>query len=311
MTEKRRGSKGHIAVLMGGTSSEREISLRTGKAVARALKEKGYTTRAIDADKNLCERVKRAGADAVFIALHGCPGEDGTVQGLLELMAIPYTGSGLLSSALCMDKALSKRVLESRGIPTPRFAVVKSTGKELGPVRLAPKMSLPYVVKPSGEGSTIGVTIVEKKAGLKAAIEEAATYSDTVLIESFVKGREVTVSILNGAPLPIVEIIPHEGFYDFKAKYTAGSVDFIVPARLGARLTAKAQETALAAYGALGCRGAARVDIIIDRDGVPYVLEINTIPGMTETSLLPMAANAAGIDYSTLVEEVIKEARLG
>lgn len=298
---------GRIGVLMGGSSSEREISLKSGRAVLMALTDSGFDATGLDADRNLPANLVSEGIERAFIALHGPLGEDGAVQGLLEIMGIPYTGSGVLSSALCMDKEVSKALMRSCGVRTPEYTVLSAPDEK---VSIPASMRLPYVVKPACEGSTIGIRVVEKRGELKGAVEEAFKYSDKVLIESFVEGREITVSVLDGAALPVVEIKPKDGFYDYDSKYTPGKVDFEAPAGIGATLTKKAEAIAVKIYKRFGCRGAARVDIIIDKNGVMEVLEINTVPGMTETSLLPMAARAAGLDYKKLVTVMIEGAAL-
>ena len=297
-----------IGVLMGGSSSEREVSLRSGRAALKAFTELGLDATGIDADTKLPENLVSAGVERAFIALHGPLGEDGAVQGLLEVMGIPYTGSGVLSSALCMDKEVSKAVMRSCGIRTPDYTVLSSPGEKIS---IPASMRLPYVVKPASEGSTIGIRLVSKKKELEGALKEAFKYSDKVLIESFIEGREITVSVLNGVTLPVVEIKVREGlFYDYDSKYTPGRVDFETPASIGDTLTKKAEVAALKAYKRLGCRGAARVDMIIAKSGAVEVLEINTVPGMTETSLLPMAARASGLDYNKLVKVMIEGAAL-
>lgn len=291
-----------IGVLLGGASEEREISLKTGTAVLNALLRKGYDAVAIDAMRELPARLSSEKIEVAFIALHGRYGEDGSVQGLLEVMGIPYTGSGVLASALAMDKVAAKKVFKFHGVSTPSFAVC---GDE--PVRIKP----PLIVKPSTQGSAIGVTIVRKCGGLKGAVAEACRHGKEALVEKFIEGRELTVSILDGRVLPTIEIRPREGFYDYKAKYTKGMTDFVVPAKLKKPVARRIEKEALGAYRALGCSGAARVDVMLSRRGVPYVLEVNTVPGLTELSLFPRAAAAAGMDYPALVEAMLRSAGLG
>lgn len=298
--------KRRIGVLMGGTSTEREISLKTGRSVHRALVAGGFKgTELIDVNKGVAKKLKDKRIEVAFIALHGSPGEDGTIQGLLEVMGIAYTGSGVLASALCMDKIATKEILHYHGILTPPFRV-------LNPGSSSPAgLKLPYVVKPPAEGSTMGVTVVRKKSEFKKALKAARRFSPVSLVESFIEGREVTVSVLDSSSaLPVVEIRTSEGIYDYKAKYTAGNAEFIVPAKLKKNELKRVRTAALASYEALRCRGAARVDMIIDARGVPYVIEVNTVPGMTEMSLLPMAANSAGISYGALVEKILLGATL-
>ncbi len=294
-----------IGVLMGGTSEERDISLKTGGAVLRALVQRGYDAVAVDAKEGLPTRLVSEGIDAAFIALHGRHGEDGCVQGMLEVMGIPYTGSGVQSSSLCMDKITAKKIMLFHGIRTPEFEMAGAGGVK--------KLKPPVVVKPASQGSAIGVTIVGKTSGIKDAIAEAGRHcpgSHAVLVERFIEGRELTVSILNGRVLPVVEIKPKDGFYDFAHKYTKGLTDFIVPAQLGKAALKKIEKEALAAYNALRCSGAARVDVMLDDKGAAYVLEVNTVPGLTEMSLFPRAAEAAGMDYPSLVEAMLESAGL-
>lgn len=292
--------KKKIGVLMGGSSAEREISLKTGGAVLKALIEKGYRATPIDAGKDLALRLAHEGIEVAFVALHGRYGEDGCVQGLLEVMGVPYTGSGVLASSIGMDKIATKKLLEFHGVSTPSFRVYDNGAKGV---------KFPAIVKPAGQGSAIGVSIVRKKSGFNAAIKEAGRFGGSILIEEFIKGRELTVAILDGAPLPVIEIRPKEGFYDYRAKYTKGLTEFVVPAPLKKGVERRVVKEALLAYGALGCKGAARVDVIL-RDDAPYVLEVNTVPGMTELSLFPRAAACAGINYAELVERMLLGAGL-
>ncbi|MBI5233249.1 MAG: D-alanine--D-alanine ligase [Deltaproteobacteria bacterium] len=288
---------------MGGQSSEREVSLSTGIAVLNALKTLGYDARAIDVDSNLASGLADGGFDTAFIALHGRMGEDGCVQGLLELMRIPYTGSGVLASALAMNKAVAKRLFISEGIPTPEYVFIEGDNRPKG-------LGFPLVVKPVSEGSTVGVTVVRRQGELECALKEAKRYTGTALVERFIQGRELAVPILDRRVLPVVEITPKEGIYDYRAKYTKGFVSFTAPAVIGRVLTWKVKKTALKAYRALNCRGAARVDMILSKDNIPYVLEVNTIPGLTETSLLPLSASVAGMSYEALVERMLLGAGL-
>lgn len=291
-----------IGVLMGGMSEEREISLKTGDGILKALCAKGYKAEAVDAGRGLPGLLVKKKIDVAFLALHGRYGEDGCVQGLLEVMGIPYTGSGVRASALAMDKASAKKILSFTGVSTPASCVYED-GKKI-------KIGLPLVVKPASQGSAIGVGIVMKKTGLGPALKEAGRFGGAVLIEKFIDGRELTVSILDGKVLPIIEIRPKEGFYDYAAKYTRGMTEFTVPAKLKKNCEKRVAKEALDAYNALGCSGAARVDVIMDKKEVPFVLEVNTIPGMTELSLFPRAAQACGYDYQGLVEEMLLGAGL-
>lgn len=297
--------KKKIGVLLGGLSEEREISLKTGTAVVDALRSKGYKAVAIDAGRDVAARLARQGIEAVFIALHGRYGEDGCMQGLLEVMGIPYTGSGVQSSSVCMDKIAAKKVMLFHGVSTPKFCVIRGTGPGL------PKLpKLPLVVKPASQGSAIGVSIVRSKAAVLQAVQTAQRFGAQALAEEFIEGRELTVSILNGRVLPIIEILPKDGFYDYKAKYTKGATVFVVPAVLGSATAKRVVVEASDAYTALRCSGAARVDVMLDAKNKPYVLEVNTIPGLTELSLFPRAAAQAGLDYPSLVEEMLLGAGL-
>ncbi|MBI5286570.1 MAG: D-alanine--D-alanine ligase [Deltaproteobacteria bacterium] len=292
-----------IGVLMGGMSGEREVSLKGGTAIHRALLEKGYNAIPIDVGRDVAKRLMDEGIEVAFIVLHGRYGEDGTIQGLLEIMGIPYTGSGVLASAIALDKVLTKKVLAFHDVHTPPFRVVKVGGNLYD--GLLEDIGLPLVVKPSCQGSTIGVTVVREREGLRYALEEAWRYGERAVVERFIDGREVTVGILNGKTLPIIEIRPKTGIYDYRSKYPEGRTEYIVPAVLEKGIEERVKWVALEAYNALGCRVVARVDIMLDRSGNPYVLEVNTIPGMTELSLVPKAAACAGMGFSDLVEEIL------
>ena len=302
-----RGMK--IGVLMGGLSREREISLKTGAAILKALSEKGYRVQAIDVGNDIAEVLIREKVEFAFVALHGRFGEDGSIQGLLELMRIPYTGSGVLASALAMDKVVCKRVFVAEKIPTPAYEVYsrEALEKESG-IRLS--LPLPVVVKPAREGSTIGVSIVRERGELIPALKKAAECDEDLLVEAFVKGKEVTVGLLDGTPLPIIEIAPRSGFYDYRSKYTRGETQYIVPARLSKEKYLLAQEMSVKAFKAIGCSGCVRVDLMVDEEENPYVIDVNTMPGMTETSLVPQAAQHAGISFGDLAERILLGASL-
>jgi D-alanine-D-alanine ligase len=245
--------------------------------------------------------------DVVFIALHGGAGENGTVQGMLDLLGVPYTGSGVLASALAMNKIMSKKVFERDHIPTPRWIPLRASQRDLAGDAILEQIGLPCVVKPACEGSTIGVTLVRQAADLQEAVDTAFQYGSEALAEAFIPGTEVTGAVLgNDRPqvLPLIEIVPASGFYDYQAKYTPGATEEIVPARISPAQAGRAEQLTLAAHGALGCRGMSRVDMIVTQDEV-YVLEVNTIPGLTETSLVPRAAEAAGIRFPQLVDRLI------
>jgi D-alanine-D-alanine ligase len=301
---------GKIGVLMGGPSAEREVSLNTGQAILTALQEKGYQAIGIDLDpQRFFLQINEAGVAVIFNAIHGIFGEDGRIQGALELLGIPYTGSGVLASAIAMDKGIAKRLFRSAGVPTPKMHLYdrKSALLDLTAVITA-EFGIPVVVKSVAQGSSIGVVIVEHAADLSAAVQEAFKYSDQILVEEFICGREITVAVIGDEDfqaLPIVEIAPHSGRYDYHSKYTKGATEYIVPARLDDAVTQAAQQAAIGACQVVGCSGVARVDIMLDAAGHPYVLEINTIPGMTATSLVPKAAAAMGLSFADLCEKIL------
>ena len=295
-----------IGVLMGGISSEREVSLRSGSAVFNALKKLGYTAVAIDAASNICEMLKKEKIDIAFLVLHGGWGEDGSIQGLLEVMGIPYTGSDVISSAIAMNKAASKKIFLYHKIPVPPFIVLdkKAVSYQLSAI----SFEMPWVVKPAGEGSSVGVSIVRDKGQIESALKTGFSCGSEIIIEKYIEGREIHIGILNDRALGGVEVKTSLEFYSYEAKYTAGLTEYILPPQIDEAVYMKAKDIALSANRALGCLGATRVDLKIDNDGNPYVLEVNTIPGMTETSLLPKIAKEAGFDFPALVEEILKGA---
>ena len=303
-----------ICVLMGGSSLERDISLRSGRRVARALEELGHEVIPLDVDPDLVRKLKGMRPDLAYIALHGKFGEDGTVQGLLDILEIPYTGPDALSSALGFDKVLSKEIFARNGISTPPFHVLtEDTLREMGAVEALPdvahRLGFPLVVKPVAQGSALGVKVVSEPEALPRAIQSALHYDHRILLEKFVKGTEVAASILGNdelEPLPLVESVPKEGFFDFDSRYTPGKTEYYCPARLDQETADRALEMAVRCHRILGCQNVSRVDMIIDEEGVPQVLELNISPGMTETSLLPIAAEAAGMDFKELVARLIK-----
>ncbi|MBD0315375.1 MAG: D-alanine--D-alanine ligase [Nitrospiraceae bacterium] len=303
-----------IGVLMGGRSSEREVSLRTGRAVHQSLLRRGYDAVAIDVTNSLAQALKQQKVAIAFLSLHGPGGEDGTIQGFLETIGMPYTGSGVQASAVGMHKVVTKTVLAAHEIPVPGGTVVRrGDSPALGKILAAANLTLPVVVKPASQGSTIGVTIVRRRIEWKPALELAHRYDVEAMVEAYIAGHEVTVSILGGASgppkvLPAVEIVAPNGFYDFSAKYQKGRTQYLCPAPLSGKTGRAIGDLARRTYQVLGCDGAARVDFRITPKGRPYVLEINTVPGMTETSLLPMAAAQAGMDYDTLVESILQSA---
>lgn len=296
-----------VAVLMGGRSAEREISLLTGQEIFQALGQAGYAAFKVEADESMWEILRAKRPDAVFIALHGRGGEDGTVQGMLELLGLPYTGSGVLASALGMNKTASKIMFQAANLDTPRFVAIGVGSEKEDLAEFLRETGYPVVVKPCREGSTIGLSVVESEEELPQALKLAATHDDQILVEEFVEGKEVTVGVLgNDEPtaLPTLEISYKNKTYDYEAKYTAGMSEHIIPARIGPEQERKAKEMALAAHRALGCSGFSRVDLIVASDRM-CVLEVNTIPGMTRLSLFPDAARAAGIEFPDLVSRIV------
>ena len=300
-------SFGKVAVLMGGPSAEREVSLISGKAVLEALRSKGVDAHAFDPAERPLFDLKGEGYERVFIALHGRFGEDGTVQGALEVMGIPYTGSGVMASALSMDKWRTKLVWHAAGIPTPRFAMLdRTTAWD----KVADLLGLPVIVKPSREGSTIGLTKVRRVEELAPAYELAARYDDLVLAEEFVAGKELTASILGEVALPLVRIEAPQGNYDYQNKYFTDDTRYFCPSGVEARLEDEIRAVTLRSFRVLGCRGWGRADVMLRSDGSYSFLEMNTAPGMTGHSLVPIAARAVGIDYAELCVRVLAEAGL-
>jgi len=297
-----------IGVIMGGLSAEKEVSLTSGNAVLAALKGAGYDAVAILFDgPGLVDEIRKAAPDVIFVALHGRYGEDGSVQGLLEVMGLPYTGSGVTGSAIAMDKAVTKKLLRYHCIPTADFVCVKRGGFFMDdPALLA--IGLPLVVKPSTLGSTIGMSFVYDYNDLPAAVALAFEHDREVVIEKYIAGRELTAGILGGDPLPLVEIVPAGGVYDYKAKYQSHDTKYVCPAVIDGATTKLIQGLAVDVFRALDGYGVGRVDFRLDDSGAPYVLEMNTIPGMTATSLLPKAAAATGMDFTALVERILKGA---
>ncbi|MDL1870690.1 D-alanine--D-alanine ligase [Deltaproteobacteria bacterium PRO3] len=299
-----------VGVLMGGLSKEREVSLRSGGAVLDALLLRGYDAVPIDVGADIAEQLKKKEIEVAFLALHGRYGEDGCIQGLLEIAGIPYTGSSVLASALAMDKHLTKDIARQEGLPTPDSLFFDAFHEDLDAFLAKFCLSFPLIVKPSREGSTIGIAKVENARELKSAIHEAAQLDSRVLVEKFVQGREVTVPVLNQEPLPVLEVVPKSGFYDYASKYTAGATTYICPAEIGEAATKLVQDYAKRIYRRIGCEGVARADFIIGEDQVPYFLEINTLPGMTATSLVPKSAAATGMSFEDLVEKILATARV-
>jgi len=302
-----------IAVLMGGMSGEREISLLSGARVLESLLAQGFNAIGIDADRRIAEKLASERVDCAFIMLHGRFGEDGSIQGLLEQLGIPYTGSGVLASALSMDKVFSKKLFSAAGIPTPEYvALPPHCGVEHAVGMVLERLDFPIVIKPVHEGSSLGVIIVEGDWALRKAITADIERFGTIFAERFIKGTCVTVGILGlgegTRALSILELRPKGLFYDYEAKYTPGRTEFVCPARLASPVYQLTQKHALMAHHSLGCRGFSRVDLQIDESGIPYVLEVNTIPGMTKLSDLPAEAESDGMSYNDLVVEILKSA---
>ena len=301
-----------IVVLMGGPSREAEVSRNTGKAILEALTSIGYQAISMEYDPHhVVEQLKEAKADAVFIALHGKYGEDGTIQSVLELARIPYTGSGVTSSAITMDKIMSSHFFKQAGLPMAfSKAYYLKDGKENIEEDIRKSFTLPVVLKPACEGSTIGIEIVKEEKDLKEAIDRVFSIEPRILAEAFLSGDEFTVSVLDGKALPVIQICPHSGSYDYHSKYTKGATDYLVPAPIPEALAEEMSRLAETGYRMAECEGACRFDFKTDRDGRPHLLEANSIPGMTATSLVPKAAAAAGISFPSLCEKILLEAGL-
>jgi len=302
-----------ICVLMGGRSGERAVSLRSGQRVLDSLKEQGFNVLSLDLEDDLISKLKQAQVEIVYIALHGKYGEDGAVQGLLDLAGIPYTGSKVLASALAMNKLAAKRIFDAVGIPTPRYLEIDYNAEIQQEIEKVKKLfPFPLVLKPISEGSSLGVHLIKEASALDALLTKVVSEYKAVFIEEYIAGREVTVGIIGKGKdlqaLPILELVPKKEFYDYEAKYTEGMTEFILPARLSKPLYQKTQAVALAAHKALGCYGVSRVDIIVGKDHIPYVHEVNSIPGMTERSDLPAEAAAAGISFDQLVVKILESA---
>ncbi len=298
-----------IAVFMGGSSEEREVSLNSGKAVAEALQQQGHDVSAYDVEWegkytlfSAVDKVRENGTDAVYLALHGGLGENGGVQGILEAAGLAYTGSGITASAVAMDKNITKTLFRHYGIPTaPWFA---GSAEEITPERLDREIGWPCVVKPVDQGSTVGLTVVKEPGQLAGAVEAAARVGNHIMAESFLPGKELSVPVLEGRVLPIIEIRPSHEIYDYECKYVAGMTQYFVPAPISAEVTAEVQSLAEKAFRILGLRDVARIDFRLDSEGRPFCLEVNTLPGMTATSLVPKSAGAAGMDFPELVSRI-------
>jgi D-alanine-D-alanine ligase len=297
-------TKPDVAVLMGGSSVESEISLLTGNGVMQALKSLGYPATRVDHGAGFVDELRRIRPVAVFNALHGGEGEDGTVQALLDWLGIPYQGTGVRASAVAMDKWLTKSLLLAEGLPAPRAIHMHADAAR--PFAVEKQFGLPCVVKPRAEGSAVGVSIVRTHAEWEEAVLDASVGNGEIIIEEYIEGREFTVAILDDRALPVVEIAPHDRFYSYKAKYTPGGSTHTVPAKIEPKTAEEMQRAALALHRALGCRDYSRVDIMLNGSGRMAILECNTLPGLTPLSLFPDAAKAAGISYEALVEHLLE-----
>jgi D-alanine-D-alanine ligase len=299
---------GKVAVLLGGKSAEREVSLKSGGMVLKALRSRGVDAHAFDPAQRSLEELVREKFERVFIALHGRFGEDGTVQGVLEWLGIPYTGSGVLASALAMDKLRTKRIWGAEKLPTPAYELLsEDTNFRIA----ARRLGVPLMVKPASEGSSIGMSKVRAAAALEEAYRLAARYDRVVIAEQFIDGIELTGAILGERALPLIKLETPRDFYDYEAKYLADDTRYIVPCGLPAKKERELQELCLEAFRALGCSGWGRVDLMLGKRGRPYLLEVNTSPGMTDHSLVPMAARAVGLSYEDLCLEILKGAHVG
>lgn len=290
-----------IGVLYGGWSSEREISLKSGACVLESLKKQGFKTVGIDIDKDFFKKIRDF--DVAFIALHGKPGEDGTIQGILDFIDVPYTGSGVAGSSIGMDKILSKSIFIAAGLPTPDHYYEK----EIDIAKIIDQLGFPVVIKPRAEGSSVGMAIIHRRDKLAAAIKRISRHYPDLIFEKYIPGMMATCGILNEIPLPILEIAPRQcKYYDYKSKYTQGMTEYIIPARLPDDKYKKTQQIALTAHKATGCFGFSRIDFVFDAANEPYVLEVNTIPGLLQESNLPLEARANGLNYDALVYEILK-----
>jgi D-alanine-D-alanine ligase len=310
-----------IGVLLGGLSAERDISLRSGEAILGALQERGYDACPIFVDRDVDLLLRQSRIDVAFLALHGRYGEDGCIQGLLELMGIPYTGSGVLASGLAMNKAKAKEIFRWHNLPTAPGYVIDAAGNRFGAEGLdaggAGEVSaihgsfgFPVIVKPAGEGSSLGVELARDEMELESAVEEALRFDDEVLVERFIDGKEISVGVLDGKPLGAVEILSRRGLYDFQSKMKPARSDYFLPARLSPERYRSVLRLGTLAHEALGCDGATRVDLIVSDRGNEVILEVNTLPGLTPTSLLPKIAGGVGLSFGDLVEEILAGARL-
>lgn len=301
-----------VLVLMGGISTEREVSLRSGASVAAALEKAGFNTEKLDITYDNTDEIAKIKPDVAFIALHGKGGEDGSIQGLLEWLKIPYTGPGVCAGGICMNKIITKKIVKSAGIKTPKFLEFYAEdgfSYSAAATKIKEEIGLPAVIKASCQGSSIGVEIVKEEARLQDCLKEIAKYGDGILAEEYIDGTEITVPVMGNAQLeilPVIEILSENEFYDYESKYTKGMSRHLIPARIDEKTRALTEKAAKDAYRAVGCRGYSRIDFIVDKSGVPYFIEINTSPGMTDLSLFPDSARYAGIDFPSLTEKIVK-----
>lgn len=293
---------GKVALLYGGWSAEREISLRSGQAVLDALQRQGIEVDAIDADRDVMQTLQNGQYDRAFIMLHGRGGEDGVIQGALELIDLPYTGSGVMASALCMDKLMTKRIWLGVGLPTPEHRLIE---RDTDLDKVIQELGLPLIVKPAREGSSIGMSKVDTSEQLPAAVADAAEYDCPVFVEQWITGEEYTVSVLNGRALPAIRLRTPKAFYNYEAKYQSNDTEYLCPCGLSEEKEKSLQDVALRAFTASGASGWGRVDLMVDKHDKPWLIEINTVPGMTDHSLVPMSARQAGIDFDALVLEIL------
>lgn len=306
----RRLRKRKIGVLMGGWSSEREISLLSGQRVLNSLKGQGFQAVGIDISRNFTDQIKHAKIDLAFVILHGRPGEDGTIQGYLDLLGIPYTGSGVTASAICIDKVITKMLFERVGIPTPPYFVIEVGADVAAVVAEAEKQfGYPMIAKPRGEGSSVGIELLEGRRGAADRCERVRRGFGDILLEQFVPGMIATAGVLLDEPLPILELLPRrQAFYDYEAKYTRGETEFVLPARLDPKVADKIKELALKAHRLAGCSGFSRIDLVVKQGKLPYFLEINTLPGLTDISDFPAEAEHAGISYDEMIFRILSDA---
>ena len=319
-------TKKRIGVLMGGLSSERDVSIRSGLAIYQSLQELGYNAVPVDVDRGVVSLLKKEKVKLAFLALHGGAGENGAMQGMLEVLGIPYTGSGVMASALAMDKEMSKKIFSYHGLPVVPFIVVKKkkaakkrstkdvqsdegpdmSGAYSFPALPRPPFDLPWVVKPVAEGSSIGVNIIKEEGELHPCLEKTFSLGERLIVEQFIQGKELHIGILGEKILGGVEVRPSLEFYNYEAKYTSGLTDYIMPPEVDEPTFDKVKTMALRAHKTLSCSGASRVDFMVDDNNEPYILEVNTLPGMTATSLLPKIAKSAGFEFNNLIEEIIR-----